>query len=86
MPHRPTRENIYRAAIRALDESLLRNGKVGPKTGFLRTLEILNYNPKPLSRNEEYVKKIFDHVLDQCPDDDTWEKFKSTVSEFNNPE
>lgn len=86
MPHKPTIGNIYRAAIRALDESLVKNGKVGPKTGFIRTLEILNYNPKPCSRNEERVRKGFDHVLDQCSDDETWEKFKSTVSEFNNPE
>lgn len=84
MPHRPTLDNIYRAAISALDESLQKNGKVGPKTGFLRTLEILNYNPKLCSKNEQYVQKAFDYVLDHCSDDGTWANFKSRISELNN--
>jgi hypothetical protein len=80
---RPTFENICRASILALDEYLQHHGvNSTTETGFLRVLEILNYIPKPYSRNEMYVKKVFQYVLDQCSDDETWKKFKSRVPSF----
>jgi hypothetical protein len=71
---KPTTEDVYRAAIQALDESFKKTGKIGPKTGFIRTLEILDYKPKPFSAEEERIENAFDVVFDKC--DEKWSEFK----------
>jgi len=74
MTSKPTIEDVYRASIQALDESLRETGKIGPRTGFIRMLQILNYKPKPFSKEEELIENAFDIVYDKC--DEKWAEYK----------
>jgi len=59
----PATIEIYKAMIRAINESVRKNGRAGPKTSSIRALEILNYAPKT-SREEEKFDKIFTEVFE----------------------